>query len=149
MKPYSITKAISLAAGLAVWPLGLAATPAPSTAAATDLQVAPVEPPPLQRVGWEEVKKRKLRHAYWILEQADHNYAGHRAKALEEVRRAGKIIGMDLKGDGYGGKPPHWSDSLLVEAKRNLLEIVDDTGGREHKHIREAIKEINRALEVH
>jgi hypothetical protein len=145
----SISNLVSLAAGLAFLPFGLAATPAPSSTPNSDLNVAPFQSAPLQRVAWEESKRKKLRRAYWILEQADHEYAGHRGKAMEEIRKAGKIIGMDLKGDGYGGAKPHWSDELLREARHNLEDIVDDTGGPEHKHIRTAIKEIDHALEVH
>jgi hypothetical protein len=149
MKLCSITKFVSLAGGLALLPLGLAATPAPSSALASELAIAPYQSPSFDRVAWEEAKRKKLRHAYWILEQADHDYAGHRGKAMEEIRKAGKIIGMDLKGDGYGGEKPHWSDALMREARRNLQDIVEDTGGEEHKHIRVAIKEIDHALEVH
>ena len=68
---------------------------------------------------------------------------------MEEIRRAGRIMGLDLKGDGYGGQRPHWSDALLREARKNLQNIVEESGGEEHKHIRLAIKEIAHALEVH
>ena len=94
-----------------------------------DLSIAPYQSPSLDRVGWDEAKRKKLRHAYWILEQADHDYAGHRVKAMEEIRKAGRIMGMDLKGDGYGGEHPHWSDALLREARRNLHDIVEESGG--------------------
>lgn len=148
MKLRSISNFVSLAASLAVLPFGLAATPAASSAANPDAAVAPQQSSPLQRVGWEEKKKHKLRHAYWILEQTDRDYHGHREVALKEIRKAGKIIGMDLKGEGYGGEKQHWSDERLREAKSDLKDIVEETGGKEHEHIRAAIKEIDRALDV-
>jgi hypothetical protein len=37
----------------------------------------------------------------------------------------------------------------LREARKNLQNIVEESGGEEHKHIRLAIKEIAHALEVH
>jgi hypothetical protein len=100
-------------------------------------------------VGWDEGKRKKLRRAFWILEQADHDYASHRAKAMNEIRLAGKIMDLDLKGDGYGGERPQWSDALLREARRDLQEIVDPSAGAEHKHLRAAIKEIDLALAAH
>ena len=144
-----IAQSVSLAAGMAILPLSLAANQAPAPTAPSDLSIAPDQSPSFDRVGWDEAKRKKLRHAYWILEQADHDYAGHRGKAMEEIRRAGRIMGLDLKGDGYGGQRPHWSDALLREARKNLQNIVEESGGEEHKHIRLAIKEIAHALEVH
>jgi hypothetical protein len=149
MKLRCIAQTVSFAAGLAILPLNLAAIQASSPTAPLDLNVSPYQSPALDRVGWDEAKRKKLRHAYWILEQADHDYAGHRVKAMDEIRRAGKIMDLDLKGDGYGGARPHWSEALLREARRNLQDIVEESGGEEHKHIRLAIKEIDRALEVH
>ncbi|MGO8697097.1 MAG: hypothetical protein ACLQVY_05200 [Limisphaerales bacterium] len=149
MKLRTIAQTLSFAAGIAILPLSLAANQASSPTAPSDLSIAPYQSPSLDRVGWDEAKRKKLRHAYWILEQADHDYAGHRVKAMEEIRKAGRIMGMDLKGDGYGGERPHWSDALLREARRNLHDIVEESGGGEHKHIRLAIKEIDHALEAH
>jgi hypothetical protein len=149
MKMHSKLQLVSLAAGLAICPLMLAATPAPPAQATADLTLAPLAAPSPQPVVWLEANRRKLRHAYWILEQADHNYQGHRGKAMEEIRKAGKVLRMDLKGDGYGGKKPVWSDALLREAKHNLEEIYEDYGGEEQRHIHAAIREINYALELH
>ena len=111
--------------------------------------MAPYPSPSFDRVGWDEGKRKKLRRAFWILEQADHDYASHRAKAMNEIRLAGKIMDLDLKGDGYGGERPQWSDALLREARRDLQEIVDPSAGAEHKHLRAAIKEIDLALAAH
>jgi hypothetical protein len=148
MKLKSVSKLVSFAAGVVMLPLGLSATPAPLTAAPSDLSVAPFQSAPLQRVGWEEAKRRKLRQAYWLLEQGSHDYKGHRAEAMEHIRKAGEIIGMDLHGDGYAGDKQVDSDERLRMARRDLKDVVEETGGREHEHIRIAIKEIDRALEV-
>lgn len=43
-----------------------------------------------------------LREAYDILARADHDYKGHRAKAMHEIEAAGKLIGMNVKGEGKG-----------------------------------------------
>jgi hypothetical protein len=97
---------------------------------------------------WEEAKRHKLRHAYWLLEQSDRDYHGHKDKAIKEIKKAAEILGMDLHGEGYGGEKQKWSDERLREAKHALQDIVEATGGHEHEHIRTAIKEIDKALEV-
>jgi len=90
-----------------------------------------------------------LRHAYWLLEQSDRDYHGHKAKAIEEIKKAGEIIGMDLHGEGYSGEHQKWSDERLREARQLLKDVAEKTGGdREHEHLRLAIKELDKALEV-
>src|SRR5262245_26512764 len=41
----------------------------------------------------------KLRRVYLILATGDHDYKGHRVKAMHSVEAAGKLLGMDLGGD--------------------------------------------------
>src|ERR1700728_3198325 len=40
-----------------------------------------------------------LHRAYHILATGDHDYHGHRAKAMHAVEAAAKLLGVDLKGD--------------------------------------------------
>jgi hypothetical protein len=99
---------------------------------------------------WDDSKREKLRHAYWILEGADRDYHGHKVAAMEQIKKAGEIIGMDLHhGKGYGGKHQPWSDARLREARGLLQDVVSDSGGKEHEHIHKAIHELDHALEVH
>lgn len=103
-----------------------------------------------ERVEWTEEKRKKLRHAYWLLEQADRDYGGHKGEAMKHIKEAGKIMGMDLKGDGYGGKKQRWSDALLKEARDTIYDLAERSGGpKEHEQLRLAIKELDKALEVH
>jgi len=137
-----------MAALAALLPLGLAssrAALAPSSLNADGAALQQAHPRPLS---WEEAKRHKLRRAYWLLEQGDRDYKGHRAKAIEEIKKAGEIAGMDLHGEGYGGEHQKWSDERLREAKHLLEDIVDKSHEHEHEHIWKAIKEIDRALEV-
>jgi hypothetical protein len=138
----------AIAALAAFLPLGLASARAAWAPSSLDVDGPALQQAAPQRMAWEEAKKRKLRHAYWLLEQGDADYKGHRAKAMEEIKKAGEMIGMDLKGEGYGGEKQKWSDEKLREARGLLKDIVDETGLREHEHIRLAIKEIDKALEV-
>ncbi len=120
------------------------ANPAPSSLDANNSVLQQARP---QRIDWEEAKRRKLRTAYWLIEHSDREYEGHRKMALKEVKKAGEIIGMDLKGEGYGGEAKWESDKQLREARKLLKEVRLETGGgEEHKHLRTAIKEIDLAL---
>jgi hypothetical protein len=137
-----------MAALAALLPLGLAssrAASAPSSLAADGAVLQQAQP---SLIAWEEFKRHKLRHAYWLLEQADRDYKGHRGKAMEEIKKAGEIIGLDLHGEGYGGEHQAWSDERLREARQLLVDIVDKSHEHEHEHIWKAIKQIDKALEV-
>jgi hypothetical protein len=148
MRIYRISNYASMAALAALLPLGMASSRGASAPASLDANGAVLQQAQPEPVEWLEAKRHKLRHAYWLLEQADRDYRGHRVKAMEEIKRAGAIIGMDLHGDGYGGLRQPWSDERLREARSLLEDVVDKSGGREHEHIRIAIRELNKALEV-
>jgi hypothetical protein len=148
MKHCRLSRLLPLAALAALLPLGIATSHAVSAPASLQAGDAALQQAQARPVAWEEAKRHKLRHAYWLLEQADKDYRGHRAKAMKEIRKAGELIGMDLHGDGYGGEKQKWSDERLREAKGLLEDIVDRTGEREHVHIRAAIHELDRALET-
>lgn len=95
-----------------------------------------------------EDRRKQLRHAYWLLEQSDRDYHGHRMAAMEEVRKAAHGLGMDLHGEGYGGEKLHWSDKHLREARDILDDLARHSGGHERDHLREAVHQLDRALEV-
>ena len=147
MKNHYLSGYVSIAALAAVLPItkmSSRAATAPSSLDATSALLQQAQP---QRVGWEEAKRHKLRTAYWLIEHADRDYDGHRKVALKEVKKAGDIIGMDLHGEGYGGEAKWESDKQLREARRLLKEVRLETGGgAEHKHLRNAIHEIDVAL---
>jgi hypothetical protein len=140
---YALTAA--LAAVLPFTIISSRAASAPSTLDANSAVLQDAQP---QRIAWEEAKKHKLRHAYWLLEQGDRDYHGHRLVAMKEIKKAGEIIGLDLHGEGYSGEHQKWSDDRLREARHLLQDVVEKSGGREHEHIRLAIKELDKALEV-
>jgi hypothetical protein len=148
MKICRISNYVSTAALAAFLPLGIASARAVSSPSSLEADGTVLQQANPRPVAWEEAQRHKLRRAYWLLEQGDRDYKGHRAKAMEEIKKAGEIIGMDLHGEGYGGEHQKWSDERMREARDLLKEVVEATGGREHAHIRAAIKEINRALEI-
>jgi hypothetical protein len=94
-----------------------------------------------------------LRNAYFILATGDHDYKGHRAKAMHQIEVAGKFLGMDLRGEAKDRQPQALSDAKLREAEgllQNVLGAAEvKSQARISKHITEAINQINIALSVH
>lgn len=92
----------------------------------------------------------KLREAYQIMSWADHDYKGHRAKAMHETEEAGRRFDLDLHGEGRGHQRQHVSDAELRHARELLKEVRDmsEHQKRVHEHVDEAIRELDRALEV-
>jgi hypothetical protein len=107
-----------------------------------------------ETVKFSDTKEADMLHrAYRILATGDHDYHGHRAEAMKQVKKAADLLGLDLKGDDKDREKQFLSDDKLREARgllQNVLgasEVKDQ--GHITKHINAAIKEINTALKVH
>jgi hypothetical protein len=149
MKLSSITSSALIAALATVLPIGFASAYAASiTTMQSDGSV--VQPSQFQFVQWTEGRRAKLREAYWLLEHANADYNGHRGKAMEHIRKAGELLGMEiLHGRGYeGDHPQEASDARLRHARDLLRDVGAESGGKELERIRMAIREIDIALEV-
>jgi hypothetical protein len=127
-----------------------------SLLATTPSQTAPAQAPaasatPFERVDFSEAAK--LHRAYHILATGDHDYHGHRAKAMEQVKKAAALLGVDLSGDDRDREKQALSDDLLREARGNLHDVLNaaEVKGQERisKHIQAAIDQIDTALKVH
>jgi hypothetical protein len=94
-----------------------------------------------------------LRSAYLILATGDHDYKGHRVKAMHQIEAAAKLLGMDLSGDAKDKQPQPLSDAKLREAQGLLQSVLGasevKSQKRVTKHITEAIDQINVALSIH
>jgi len=92
-----------------------------------------------------------LRQAYSLLSAADHDYQGHRARAMRLIEMACRVLGSSVKGDGTGDEPQSQSDSQVQQAL-SLLKGVESTvassNARAGKHLSRAIQELNAALSV-
>jgi hypothetical protein len=101
---------------------------------------------------YAETPREELVHAYVLLKLANHDYDGHRVKAMEEVEAAGKALGLNLEGGGSEHERQLKSDEQIAEARRllrearNKLEVQDRD--RVASHVEKAIKEINVALKI-
>ena len=91
-----------------------------------------------------------LREAYDILARADHDYKGHRAKAMHEIEEAGKHIGMDLKGEGHGRERQGVSDAQLHHAQELLIQVSANMAGQKkvHNRVEAAIQQLSIALSI-
>ena len=93
-----------------------------------------------------------LRDAYRILATGDHDYKGHRAKAMHSVEAAAKLLGLDVAGDLKDRTPQALSDARLQEAQgllNRVLESAEVKGQKKVvKHLNEAVNQINVALQV-
>lgn len=92
----------------------------------------------------------KLRRAYAILATGDHDYKGHRIKAMKAVEAAGKLLGMDLGGDLKDRTPQALSDDKLREAQGLITEVLGSAEVKDQerivKRLTEAVNQINDAL---
>ena len=93
-----------------------------------------------------------LRRAYRILATGDHDYRGHRVRAMHAVEEAGKLLGMDLAGDLKDRTPQALSDEKLREAEGLINQVLGAAEVKNQKrvvrHLNEAVKQINTALSV-
>jgi hypothetical protein len=93
-----------------------------------------------------------LRQAYVILSHGDHDYKGHRVKAMHSVEAASKLLGVKLTGDGRGHESQATSDGQLETARIVLAEVVARPAikkeSRVVKHVETAINEIDAALKI-
>jgi hypothetical protein len=93
-----------------------------------------------------------LRSAYLILATGDHDYKGHRVKAMHQIEAAGDLLGMDVRGDAKDKQPQPLSDAKLREAQGLLQNVLGasevKSQKRISKHITEAINQINTALSI-
>ncbi len=101
---------------------------------------------------YAETPREELVHAFRLLKTANHDYAGHRVKAMGEVEAAGRDLGLELGGDLPEHERQWKSDAQLVEARRLLRESRDKLEKRDRDrvaaHVEVALREIDAALKV-
>jgi hypothetical protein len=93
-----------------------------------------------------------LRKAYRTLATGDHDYNGHRIKAMHAVEAAAKLLGMDLSGDLKDRTPQPLSDDKLREAQGLISQVLGaaEVKGQKRvvKHLNVAVENINTALKI-
>ena len=134
--------------------LCLAAMGAPSACAVTPPPVASrtaESEQPMQRLGAVS-EADLLRQQYAILEVADHDYKGHRIKAMKAIAAACKVLGSPIAGDGKGREKQAISDAQLREVLGVLQQVRGSLAGSGQKkvltHVDVAIRELKTALSI-
>jgi hypothetical protein len=89
-----------------------------------------------------------LAEAYGLMKRADHDYKGHRARAMHQVEAAARLLGEGLGGDGRGHEAQGTSDDQLREAQSVLKGACGKIAGLALKHVEEAIGQLSTALSV-
>jgi len=93
-----------------------------------------------------------LQNAYLILATGDHDYKGHRVKAMHQIEAAAKLLGLNLGGDAKDRQPQPLSDAKLREAQGLLQNVLGAAEVKNQvrvtKHINNAINQINIALSI-
>ncbi|HEX3357911.1 MAG TPA: hypothetical protein VHS31_13145 [Tepidisphaeraceae bacterium] len=91
-----------------------------------------------------------LKQAYALLKSADHDYKGHRVKAMDSVKEACLVFGADPKGDGKGDQSQADSDTQLRQADQLLSKVRTYAAAQRQNqvliHVNKAISEISLAL---
>jgi len=106
-----------------------------------------------QTVAFSDTAEAKmLRRAYIILATGDHDYKGHRVRAMHQIETAGDLLGMNLRGDAKDRQPQVLSDAKLREAQGLLQNVLNSaevkSQKRISKHIVAAIDELSTALSI-
>jgi hypothetical protein len=89
-----------------------------------------------------------LREAYIRLEKADHDYKGNRKAAMEQIEKAAKLEGVNVRGDGRGRERQGISDEHLRAAENMLREARGGLKGKALKHANKALEHLSIALKI-
>ena len=90
-----------------------------------------------------------LRQAYGLLSLADHDYQGHRVRAMKQIEVAAKHLGVTLRGDGKGHETQATSDTQLRNAQALLVQASGGLKpGQGLAHVKLAIAQLNTALAI-
>jgi hypothetical protein len=119
-------------------------------------QTASAPPAPaglFQTIGFSDSREAgELHQAYRILATGDHDYKGHRAAAMKQVKAAADLLGLDLRGDDKDKERQVLSDDQLREARGHLVNVLGASEVKDQKkisnHINAAIKQIDVALSI-
>jgi hypothetical protein len=93
-----------------------------------------------------------LKRTYHILKIADHDYDGHRVKAMRSIENACDQLGENIRGDGKDKEAQSVSDAQLRQAQKWLLQAHTMASEQKQKdvvvHLDKAVNELALALGV-
>ena len=89
-----------------------------------------------------------LDEAYATLAQADHDYKGHRVRAMKQIDAALGEIGAKVSGKGKKHEPQGTSDAQMRAAEALLQQASAGLSRKALKHVNAAITQINDGLAI-
>ena len=89
-----------------------------------------------------------LVQAYTTLEQADHDYKGHRVAAMKQIEAAAKLLGVNVSGNGKGHEQQGVSDAQLRTAQGLLQQARSGLSGKPLRHVNKALQQLSIALSI-
>ena len=150
MKITTITTTLAIGSGLLLSTAGLRAE---TTATPTVQPLSATQPGvyPFETIAFSDSKEANMMiDAYDILASSDHDYDGHRAKAMKQVEAAAKALGVKLHGDDHDRQKQVMSDQKMQLAADKLSKVLENSEVKGQpkisKHISEAIHQIDLAL---
>jgi len=100
----------------------------------------------------DSAEAKMLRDVYITLATGDHDYNGHRAAAMYQVKAAADLLGLDLGGDTKTRQPQVLSDDKMRESKGMIMQVMGAAEVKDQKkvvkHLQEAVHQINVGLGV-
>jgi len=104
-------------------------------------------------IGFGDTAEAKmLRDVYITLATGNHDYNGHRAAAMYQIKAAADLLGMDLGGDTGSRQPQELSDDKMRESKGMIVQVMGAAEVKDQKkvvkHLQEAVHQINAALGI-
>jgi hypothetical protein len=100
----------------------------------------------------DTAEAKTLRDAYLILATGDHDYNGHRVGAMQQVKAAADLLGLDMGGDAHDRQPQPLSDDKMRAAKDMIVQVLGAAHVKDQKRVvrrlNEAVHQINLALGI-
>jgi hypothetical protein len=113
------------------------------------IRPAPVPVAPPETIPNDSTEAGLLRQAYAALSVADHDYLGHRVRAMKQIEVAAQHLGVTLRGDGKVHEAQATSDAQLRSAQALLVQASGGLkAGNGLAHIKLAITQLNTALAI-
>ena len=100
----------------------------------------------------DTAEAKMLRDVYITLATGDHDYKGHRAAAMFQVKAAADLLGLDLGGDTMTRQPQVLSDDKMRDSKLKIAQVMGAAEVKDQqkvvKHLEEAVHQINLGLGI-
>ena len=90
----------------------------------------------------------QLTQAYAALSVADHDYQGHRVRAMKQIEAAAKVAGITLTDNGKGHEQQVTSDQQLQTATSLLQQARAGLPTKAQKHVDKALEQLAAALSI-